>query len=404
MLNVRCTMYDVRCKKKNNLNNHNNKTYMKKLSLILLVAVVAACGREKIRISGTIAGAEKKTLYFDEVNVYDNTVLDSAVLKKSGRFSFSRKADEPGFYQLKIGNDVIVLFPEPGEHITVSAAMKNVDSSLVVEGSEGTMELAKLIKRLHATTYSLDSINTLFKSETSDSAKLALNATYNDILEKHRKYSKGYLLTHSHSLTSVYVLYQQYFPNSYVFYKTSDLQFFKIITDSLSKYHPRSKHVRSLKAFTQNRIDQYNSKLMLKDVKDIALPALRLPDMKGDTVNIKDFKGKYVLLCFWVPGDNNCTTQNLELKKVYASFRKKGFEIVQVALDNNPDRWKMAVRYDELPWVSLIDARFPNSIVAGNYNVTQVPSNYLIDKDNVSIKGKDLSAALLRDKLSDLIK
>ncbi len=377
---------------------------MKKVLILFIIVLVAACGRERVRISGRIAGADKKTVHFDEVNVYDITHIDSAVLKKSGKFSFSQEAKEPGFYQVKIGKDVIVLFPEPGDHIRISADLRNVDSSLVIEGSESTRELSELIRRLHQTAYSLDSVNTAFNKEASDSNRLKLNALYNSILDKHRKYSMGYLLHHTHSLTSVYVLYQQYLPNSYVFYKTADLQFFKIITDSLSKYYPRSKHVKSLKAFTDNRIGQYKSQLMLQQVKSVSLPSLRLPDLKGDTVDLKNFRGKCVLLAFWIPGDQNSIAQNLELKKVYSSFRNKGFEIVQVALEKNTDNWKNAVRFDELPWINLIDTSFPNSIIAGNYNVMGVPSNYLISKDNVSIVGKDLSPSLLRDKLNDLLK
>jgi peroxiredoxin len=126
--------------------------------------------------------------------------------------------------------------------------------------------------------------------------------------------------------------------------------------------------------------------------------------MAGDTVNLADFHGKYVLLSFWVSGDQSSVNQNLELKKVYPSFRKKGFEIVQVSFDNSTDAWRRAVRYDELPWVSLIDTRYPNSVIAGNYNITSIPTNYLISKDNVTILAKNLTPAELRDKLNDLLK
>jgi peroxiredoxin len=126
--------------------------------------------------------------------------------------------------------------------------------------------------------------------------------------------------------------------------------------------------------------------------------------MAGDTVSLTDFAGKYVLLSFWASGDENSIRQNLELKKIYPGFRNKGFEIVQVSFDNSPEKWRRAVRYDELPWVSLIDARYPNSIIAGNYNITAIPTNYLISKDNLTILAKNLTPAQLKDKLTDLLK
>jgi peroxiredoxin len=251
----------------------------------------------------------------------------------------------------------------------------------------------------------MDSITDLFNKAQTDSMRFKLNEAYRGILDSHRKYSISYILGHYKSLSSLYALYQQYQPGGYVFYKTSDLQFFRIVSDSLKKYYPGSKHVAALKAYTDNMIGRYKSQVLLQSAtKSTSLPEIRLPDMAGDTVNLADFSGKYVLLCFWASGDQVSVSQNLELKKVYSGFRKKGFEIVQVSFDNSVDSWRKAVRYDELPWVSLIDTRYPNSVIAGNYNITSIPTNYLISKDNMTILAKNLTPAELRDKLSDLIK
>ena len=91
-----------------------------------------------------------------------------------------------------------------------------------------------------------------------------LNGRYQEVLESHRKASIAYLLTNYNSLSSVYVLYQQYQPGYYVFYKTTDLQYFKILSDSLSKYHPGSKHVDALKAYTNKLLNDYNSQVLLQ--------------------------------------------------------------------------------------------------------------------------------------------
>jgi peroxiredoxin len=365
-----------------------------------------ACNRDRVKISGRILNAEKQVLHLDEVNVYDSKLTDSVVLKADGRFSFNFDLREPGFYQLRLTKDqIIVLFPEPGERIKIRADRKDLNSSLSIEGSPNSEEITVLIRKLYKTRTSLDSISALFDKAQTDSARLKLNESYRDILDGHRKYSISYILGHYKSLSSLYALYQQYQPGGYVFYKTSDLQFFRIVSDSLRKYFPGSKHVTALQAYTDNMIGRYKSQVLLRSAgKSTSLPEIRLPDMAGDTVNLTDFSGKYVLLCFWASGDQNSVRQNLELKKVYPNFRNKGFEIVQVSFDNSTDAWRRAVRYDELPWVSLIDTRYPNSIIAGNYNITSIPTNYLISKDNVTILAKNLTPAELRDKLNDLVK
>jgi hypothetical protein len=66
------------------------------------------------------------------------------------------------------------------------------------------------------------------------------------------------------------------------------------------------------------------------------------------------------------------------------------------------ETWQQAVRFDELPWISVIDSKFPNSIVAANYNISQIPSNYLIGADNITILAKNLTPAQLQMKLGDI--
>lgn len=379
---------------------------MKKI-VVLLCCVLAftACSKNKIKISGRIDHAAKAMIYLDEVDVYNTIPLDSFKLNKNGRFSFSFESKVPGFYQLRLNPDkIIVLFPKPGEHVVIEADANNPIISLKPSGSHDTEQITKIIEMLQEAKSKLDSIAVLYDNSTDDSVRIRLNGEYQDILESHRKASIAYLLTNYNSLSSVYVLYQQYQPGYYIFYKTTDLQYFKILSDSLSKYHPHSKHVDALKAYTNKLLNEYNSKVLLQHANTTvgALPPVKLPDYAGDTATLSSLKGKYVLLSFWSSTNQVCIQQNLELKKVYEKYRKKGFEIYQVSFDNSRENWQRAIRFDEIPWISVIDAGYPYSVVAGNYNVTQLPSNYLIDKDNSSILGKNLTPTQLQGKLQDL--
>jgi thiol-disulfide isomerase/thioredoxin len=379
---------------------------MKKAILLLTVVALASCNRERIKISGRIDHAAKQVLYLDEVNVYDTRKADSIVLGTDGKFSFTLDAKEPGFFQLRLAKDKnIVLFPEPGEHIRVRADADRLLPSLEIEGSAGTEQITKLIRMLDNTRGKLDSLRAAYQKATTDTVRNTLNREYQAALDAHRKNSIAYILTHSNSLSSLYALYQQYYEGEYVFYRATDLQFFRIVSDSLTKYHPDSKHVAALKAYTDNLINKYKAAVIMNTVPaESSLPVLALPDAKGDTINLKWFRGKYVFLTFWASYCSECVQQNLELKKLYDRYRNKGFEIVQVSFDNTPNTWKDQVRFDELPWVNLIDTRYPNSPVAGNFNITGIPSNYLIGKDMASILGKNLSATDLKNKLEDLIK
>ena len=105
-------------------------------------------------------------------------------------------------------------------------------------------------------------------------------------------------------------------------------------------------------------------------------------------MTLKSLTGKFVLLSFWASSDRACVSQNLELKKIYEKYKKQGFEIFQVSFDNSPESWKKSVDYDELPWISVIDDTYPNSVVAGNYNVNQLPAKLPDRKGQCNHSGK----------------
>ena len=378
---------------------------MRKTILVFCILGLAACNKDRVKITGSISNGEGILLHFDEVDVYNTIPADSVVLTGNGKFSFKFNTSEPCFYQLRLSeNKIIVLFPEPGQHIRLTADASNLIPSVTVEGSHATEQVTKLVKRLNETKIKLDSITRAYNMAEADTVRIQLDKAYQDILEAHRKFSIAFILTHYNSLASLYALYQQYLPGSYIFYKGTDMQFFRIVSDSLNKYYPNSKHVKALIAYTDNMIGKYKSQTILQRAQDTeaSLPDVALPDMKGDTVDLKSLKGKVVLLSFWATYCETCVQQNLELKKIYNQFKNKGFEVMQVSFDNNEETWKQAIRYDELPWINVIDIMYPNSVVAGNYNITGIPANYLIGRDNVSIIGKNLTPAQLKDKLQDI--
>jgi len=378
---------------------------MRKTIILICIIGLSACSKEQVRISGRIENGQKMMLHLDEVDVYESRSVDSVMLTPAGKFTFALKMKEAGFYQLRLGADkLIILFPLPGEKIKIRADAGNLLPSLNIEGSNGSEQITKLIRMLEDTRKELDSLNTEYDHARDDSVKTRLNREYAGTLERHRKNSIAYILTHYNSLSSLYALYQQYKPGYYVFYKATDMQFFRIVSDSLEKYYPGSRHVKALKAYTDNMINKYKSQVLIQSAQaGNSLPELALPDMAGDTIYLSSFKGKYVFLSFWASYNAASVSQNLELKNVYSQYRNRGFEIVQVSFDGSVDDWRKAVRFDELPWVSVIDEKYPNSIVAGNYNITALPANYLIGKDNTSILSKNLTPAELRAKLQELI-
>ena len=56
------------------------------------------------------------------------------------------------------------------------------------------------------------------------------------------------------------------------------------------------------------------------------------------------------------------------MKKIYARFKDKGFEILGVTNDSRREDWLKALEQDQLPWKQVID-EFPEPTGQGDHDV-----------------------------------
>ncbi len=73
-----------------------------------------------------------------------------------------------------------------------------------------------------------------------------LEAEFNDVIKAQRKNNIEFILNNINSLASIKALYQRINPETYVLYDQHDLQYLKIVTDSLTRHYPNSKQVQAL--------------------------------------------------------------------------------------------------------------------------------------------------------------
>lgn len=379
------------------------------ITFLSLVIIFSGCSdKSRFSITGVIKDTQKKYIYISRLDVSTPVFIDSVKISSKGKFNIKLKASEADFYQLGFSKyDFITLLIEPGEKINLSFEGKNLYENYSVTGSEGSAKLHYLDVTLADTKRRLDSLSTAYTKATSEAGFETkgpeLEAQFNQVLKEQRNKSITFILGNVSSLASIKALYQRISPDAYVLYNPKDLQFLKIVTDSLSVKYPKSKHVQALASDFNKEMNQMYSSQIEKLAKD--LPSTKLdPNLntyQGKRIALSSLKGKYVLLTFWSVQSKDCIAENLQFKDLYKVYNKLGFEIYQINLDQNEESWKAAVKFDELPWISTREDD-PNKLVnAILYNVKSVPANYLYDKEGTII-ATNLHGKALQIKLQQI--
>ena len=383
---------------------------MKKyLFLIIPFLIIAGCTtRNSFTVRGYLKSSDKKTIYLSRVNVNEVVPVDSAKINSKGMFRFRIKAEGPDFYQVGLSpENFVTLLAGPGEKIFLDLPVERLVENYTVEGSEGSEQVRILDNKLLKTKNSLDSITALYRNAEKEAdfetRRKPLEDEYVRLLKDQRKFNIEFILRHMKSLSAIKALYQKIDDDTYVLYDRRDLQYLKIVSDSLKKYYPESNHTKALLSNFTKEMNQYYAR-QLEQISS-SLPETKLdPDLKdinGNRIKLSSLKGKYVLLTFWSVESRDCISENLQLKEFYRTYNKKGFEIYQINLDQNEEAWKSAVKFDELPWISTREDDPSDPINARLYNVQTLPTNYLYDPTGM-IVARNIHGRTLQLKLNQL--
>lgn len=372
--------------------------------LLLLISVIM-CGcvsEEKVIISGQFFGAADRMVYLQEVVPGRQLTLDSAKCDSKGKFKFKVKVnmEHPSFLNVRMGNSFVPLLVEAGERIKIEA-IGNIYVNYTVEGSSGSRLLRQLNSQTVATVQQLDSLSVLYDRETDTQRMQDIGVQYSKTYVSLKRDAITFIVKNSTSLAAVVPLYQPIFGNKFLFDSPSDIAYFRMVADSLSDRYPKSPHVLSLKSDIGRINDMYLRDSLLRvsrDGKAADFIDVKMKDSKGQVRTLSSLAGNVILLDFTSSQDVTLKSINRELVDLYNQYHKQGFEVFQVSLDVYKTQWINTVLGARLPWISVCDFMGGDSPAARSYNITKLPSNFLIDRQgNIVAKdiyGHDLSAAV----------
>lgn len=376
---------------------------------VLLVAGVA-CSRNNVKINGIVEGGEGSHITFERLDVNRTTVIDSVKIKQGGGFSFVTKQEEPELYILKNEQGGILnLLLSPGDQVFVKTTSESFGINYTVDGSAESENIRLLVEHLDKTRSELDSLLNLAESiENPENPEMdIIRNAYAQSIIRQKRYTISYLVQNMTSLSSVYALYQKFDDENPVLGNETDLQYFIVLADSLETVYPNSSLTKSLRADIERKQAMYRQSIHLDSLLSMAgdelgLLDLTIPDRDGNEIILSSLKEKVILVVFWASGNEASIQSLLQLQSTYDRYGDDGFEIYAISLDNNKIRWMNAIDFNEFSWINVSELSYPDSRATVLYNVTGLPSTFLINREG-DIVAKNLYGKTLETWLDNLL-
>ncbi|MBE6309202.1 MAG: AhpC/TSA family protein [Bacteroidales bacterium] len=355
----------------------------------MLAASFAACNKEPgFTIEGEVKEGEGKMLYLSHIGIGEIKRIDSTRLGKSGRFSFTQPRPECyDFYALNLqdGGRRITIAIDSTETVDVQTVAGHFADSCHITGSPESQR----IKELTLLENSLQQqVNLLVKNSTPAIGETR-EKIYNLIGEFKKNIFAQYIATAPQKAAAYYALFLR-INGEPIFLPTSnrfDSRCFAAVANSLHLAHPhatRAIHLYNIAtkgmAATRPAAPRDTIDIESDKVEKIGLYNIELPDIDGDTVSLRSLKGKVVLLDFTVYSIAGISSRNVGLREIYDKYRDRGFEVYQVSFDRNENFWSNSA--DNLPWICVRDEAGQASQNLLLYNISELPTYYLINRNN----------------------
>lgn len=361
-------------------------------TLMALMLFLSSCNSNsgKFRVQGEIASAEDKTLYFEHRGLGAVELLDSVKLQKSGKFSFKETSPQnPEFYQLRMDDNKIIFAVDSMETLNIKADGSDLFNSYTIESSLLNDQIKEVINKQRITEKDISDLTEQHTAKKIDDVTFL--EKIDSVLTIYKEYASNLILGNPSSAVAYYAVFQKI--DGYLIfdpYDKKDYAMFGAVATSWNRFFPETQRTKHLYEFTMNALrtrkqeDRQSDFLSNVNVTESELPDISLTNVEGNRVSLSSFMGSYVLLDFTVYKADFSLKHNAIINRIYDQYSSKGLVIYQISFDSDRHFWKNAAL--ELPWNSVYDPQSINSELLRTYNIRELPTAYILNKEGELIK------------------
>lgn len=316
----------------------------------------------KWQVKGHIEGASDTTaVVLEGHNQGYWYTIDTIRPSKDGDFKYAHDAQEfPDIYRLRVGESSLYFPIDSIETVSVEASLPDLGRNHSLSGSAQAETLAQVDSLLNASQ-----------------ARLGLQGLLADADVKRQL---GQLILKDPSGIVAYYIVSKSIDGRPLFNPAAkiDNRYIGAVANAFNERRPNDPRTNYLTGlFMANRQRKLPASV---EAKTIGAFDIKLFDPDGKEQSLLDIAagGKVVLLSFTSYAAEWSPAFNVELNRLYSKYKDRGFEIYQVSTDTNDYIWKQAAR--NLPWVTVINNLATGGENLRNYNVTVVPTTFVINR------------------------
>lgn len=364
---------------------------MKKIIFLFMATVlIAACSSEPhYTIIGKIAGSDSITFLLQKRESGKILTIDSAVSKKGSFKMKGGKVDYPEMVQL-VAKDkrMRTSFYIENSEITITGKLDSLFNARIT-GSKTQDEYQSFIdsNKSLSERYSKTYVEYQSASSTGNTARVAE-------LEKEAEVIQN-------EMTALQKNFVKDHPASYVAPSILNSLSIELEANEIESYiNAMDTNIAKIPVIK-------NLKERVAVMKAVAVgqkaPDFTMNDVNGNPITLYSKVGsKLLLVDFWAAWCGPCRQENPNVVKVYNEFKKKGFDVFGVSLDQKKEDWLKAIADDKLTWTHVSDLQYWNNAAAKMYAVNAIPANFLLDETGTII-GRNIRGEALYNKVNEIL-